>query len=637
MSVPTNEVVSPTGSFPTKEFRTLVSVLTYSKAPQVRLEALHHFLECWIPGSIWHIWMREDQESWTVGHQPNNEQFSTQPIYSQNISVQSKHVHLQGWINHSNGYSSNVDEINLSEQVPFSQFLLHLLLNYPNDLSDEKAGPRMQELETSRLELFSETVNTLSERLNSGIRIWKELPEMLYISAAFLNAQKGFIALNVDGTVGFESFGLSENEKNQIRECIGYSECVDLPEFWKQDGIASFETLEVDGNFLGWIGFAGKDKFRNEGQSKFSPLDKRMIQTLANSLKIALGKLTYLLKQENVIEQHRVMLNTVNTGIITTDHDLNITQVNRKCSEILGHPIQKLINTNLLDWIPSNAPLAEFIKQAVQQQSKEAAESISISARDDRMLNIYYSPLNYQKEGNRDWGHLFSLEDVTELHKLRDSFSTYVSDRVLKMVQQQEHRVRLGGERKQCVVLFCDIRGFTKWSDNSDAEKVVETLNQYFTLMMEAVIDHNGEIDKIIGDELMAVYYTGPDESLSDSVEAAMKSAHQMQRALKLLNALRSEQGNPPVQFGVGINAGEVICGNIGSFKRMDYTVIGDTVNVASRLCASAKSNQILVSESYRELLDESAQQLAIDLGTIEVKGKEQPLSIFELRVEEQE
>jgi class 3 adenylate cyclase/PAS domain-containing protein len=633
MAAAFDEAIVPDGPFPAREFRTLVSVFTYSKAPQVRLEALHHFLECWLPDYTWHLWMRDAEESWTTGRQPSNEVAAQQPVYSESFHIDDQKVHLQGWADDHGRTSYTI--VDHSELTPFCQFLLHLLLTYPNYLSDEEASARMQDLESSRLELFSDTINSLSERLNSSIRLWKELPDLLYTSAAFLNAQRGFIALRVDDSVGLETFGIADDERDTLEKHLKLRADDSLNNYWKQHDEVRLERIETDDEVVGWIGFAGKDTLIEDEQATFTPLDDRMIKTLANGMKVALSKLLYILSQERQLEQYRVIMDTINTAILTTDNDLIVTRANPKAAELLSRPLDQLQGSPLFEAIPKNGPLAEFIKQAIEQHDKAAVEMVPISARDDRSLNVYYSPLKNGDSRIRERGHLFTMEEVTELRKLRDSFSTYVSDRVLKMVQQQEHRMRLGGQRKECIVLFCDIRGFTKWSEGTDAERVVETLNQYFTLMMEAVTEHGGEIDKIIGDELMAVYYPHREETLNDLVDNVIRTTQQMLRSLKMLNELREEQGAPPVSFGVGVNAGEVICGNIGSFKRMDYTVIGDTVNVASRLCDAATTNQVLVSDSVRQLLDPVDEDHIKDLGSVRIKGKDRPLSIYELQLKE--
>ena len=184
-------------------------------------------------------------------------------------------------------------------------------------------------------------------------------------------------------------------------------------------------------------------------------------------------------------------------------------------------------------------------------------------------------------------------------------------------------KLNLGGEQREVTILFTDIRGFTSMSEKMEPERVVTTLNEYFSDMIDIVFKHNGTLDKIIGDELMVLY--GAPISSDNDTQRAVETAVEMQEKIKDLNKEREQRKEPPILVGAGINKGLVVSGNIGSRDLMDYTVIGDTVNVASRLCAAAGPGEIMVSKSVYK----PSRILFKKLSPIKVKGKEKKVPVF--------
>jgi len=186
------------------------------------------------------------------------------------------------------------------------------------------------------------------------------------------------------------------------------------------------------------------------------------------------------------------------------------------------------------------------------------------------------------------------------------------------------------GERKEVTILFSDIRGYTTLTENLEATKVVELLNQYFETMVEAIFNYEGTLDKFIGDAIMAVF--GAPLPLNENhAWMAVQSALDMRRRLKEFNESRRMESQPQIHIGIGISSGEVVSGNIGSQKRMDYTVIGDGVNLSSRLESVTKEYgcDIVLSEFTYELCRDRIWVRELD--KIRVKGKNRPVSIFEL------
>lgn len=188
----------------------------------------------------------------------------------------------------------------------------------------------------------------------------------------------------------------------------------------------------------------------------------------------------------------------------------------------------------------------------------------------------------------------------------------------------------LGGTNKEVTVFFSDIRDFTKFSEGHTPEEVVSMLNEYFQIMVGIINKNHGVVDKFIGDAIMAVW--GAPKSSGKDPYFAMKACIEMREALAKLNELRIGRGQVPIKIGIGLHSGRAISGTIGSDERMEYTVIGDTVNMASRIEASTKAfgTDLLVSETTADLGKE--EYILEFAGAAEVKGKSEPLKMFKIR-----
>ncbi|MBI3395058.1 MAG: adenylate/guanylate cyclase domain-containing protein [Spirochaetia bacterium] len=212
-----------------------------------------------------------------------------------------------------------------------------------------------------------------------------------------------------------------------------------------------------------------------------------------------------------------------------------------------------------------------------------------------------------------------------EKEVVRETLSRYVSPLVADKILAEGRS--LTSERKAATILFCDIRGFTRVSETMEPEEVVSFLNDYLERMVDVIFEHGGTLDKFVGDEIMAVY--GVPVSSGRDEEMAVLSALKMKMVLADMNKRREAQGKDPVRFGIGIHTGDVVAGNIGSEKRMEFTVIGHAVNVARRVEALNKflETDLLLTESTYErvqgLVEVEKQKL------VRVKGIEEPIQTF--------
>ena len=246
----------------------------------------------------------------------------------------------------------------------------------------------------------------------------------------------------------------------------------------------------------------------------------------------------------------------------------------------------------------------------------------------ERSLNLTVNPLTNPEGGVR--GGLVVLEDISREKRMKTTMSRYMTPGVVEQVMALGDDALMVGERKDVTILFSDIRGYTTLTENLGASEVVALLNQYFETMVEAVFHCEGTLDKFIGDALMAVF-GAPLPLNPPEIHGwmAVKSALDMRKRLKEFND--SRPGEIPFRFGIGISSGEVVSGNIGSQKRMDYTVIGDAVNLSSRLEQLTKEYgcDIILSEFTLSLCSDRIWVRELD--KVRVKGKNQPVGIYEL------
>jgi adenylate cyclase len=215
--------------------------------------------------------------------------------------------------------------------------------------------------------------------------------------------------------------------------------------------------------------------------------------------------------------------------------------------------------------------------------------------------------------------------------RTRAMFARYVSPEVVEELMSSSASVGLGGRRQTLTIMFCDIRGFTAYSENKAPEQVVKRLNEYLTAMTEIIFRQGGTLDKYLGDGLMAFF--GAPVYYPDHIQRAIQAAIDIQIAVERLNKSWADQGEPPLYVGVGINSGSVLVGNVGSPERMDYTVIGEDVNLASRVEGLTKTfgELIVISgRAVRMLEDEGIEDKRLRrLGQAEVKGFTDPIEVY--------
>ena len=216
---------------------------------------------------------------------------------------------------------------------------------------------------------------------------------------------------------------------------------------------------------------------------------------------------------------------------------------------------------------------------------------------------------------------------LREKEMIKRAFTRYVAREVVEEILKDPENLVLTGERRQVTVLFCDVRGFTPMSERLSPEEVVLLLNDFYNLMIETTFKYDGTLDKFLGDAVMAVF--GAPMAHPDHSARAIRTALAMQEGITGLNEQRAREGKEPISVGIGVSAGEAVAGTVGTEDRMEYTVIGDSVNLAARLESNAKPGQILISQRTYERVRDLVESRP--LGRIRVKGKEEEVEVYEV------
>jgi adenylate cyclase len=216
---------------------------------------------------------------------------------------------------------------------------------------------------------------------------------------------------------------------------------------------------------------------------------------------------------------------------------------------------------------------------------------------------------------------------LREKEMIKRAFTRYVAREVVDEILKNPEQLALTGDRREVTVLFCDIRGFTPVAERLNPEEVVLLLNEFYNLMIETTFKNDGTLDKFLGDGVMCIF--GAPIARPDHAMQAVRTAMDMQAGIAALSERFVQKGQAPIAVGIGVSAGEVVAGTVGSEDRMEYTAIGDSVNLAARLEAIAKPGQVLISQRTLDMIDDRVEVKA--MGAIRVKGKEEEVEVYEV------
>ncbi|HSB93767.1 MAG TPA: adenylate/guanylate cyclase domain-containing protein [Flavitalea sp.] len=374
------------------------------------------------------------------------------------------------------------------------------------------------------------------------------------------------------------------------------------------------------------------DKESRKGSIPFDPSDGNMLSAIAIQLGIAYNNIVLLqsIRQAKIFNDN--VMESIATGVMTIDLLGEINHINKAATRVLNLEKEQVLGNHYEYILAENEHLIQMIVQSESELvSKAESQLLLMFNGKSTRVNVSVSPLlNDQHE---HIGSVIAMEDLSNINKLKSTFQKYVSRQIVDKLLDNEEMLNLGGQELQANVLFSDIRGFTAMSEKMSPKEVVQTLNEYFNQMIEIIFRNNGTLDKIIGDALMVVF--GAPLSDERDPENAVITAIEMQHKLAELNIRRVIEQKEILSIGIGINSGPVISGNIGSTQQMNYTVIGDSVNLASRLCSAALPGQVIVSEPLWQKVKSQKRFRSKVLPGIHVKGKSEMIAIRSIVIDQ--
>ena len=370
------------------------------------------------------------------------------------------------------------------------------------------------------------------------------------------------------------------------------------------------------------------DKESREGSSMFDNFDLRLFDNITKKISLSFDNILLLDSLTESKKSIDNIMSSISTGIIKIDVLGEIDYINSSATKVFGLDKDIIIGNHYFIIFEGNDNLISLIEKTEIEKTiifENNFEILDLNKK-PHQINLTISPVF--DENNENSGVVLSFEDLSSINKVKSTFKKYVSENIVDELLKNENSLELGGKEEDVCVLFADIRGFTSLSEKMDPPKVVYVLNNYFQSMIDVIFKYSGTLDKIIGDELMVLY--GVPIKAENDCQNAVDSAISMLDSLRDFNKKMNNEGLPQLNIGIGINFGKVVSGNIGSRQQMNYTVIGDNVNLAARLCSSAKGGEISISKSVYEKLD--IKDAFTKRAPIMVKGKEKPIDNWSIR-----
>ena len=399
------------------------------------------------------------------------------------------------------------------------------------------------------------------------------------------------------------------------------------PSFDKQTGYFTRSILCVpvanqDGKRI------GVTQVLNKKGGPFSGEDESRLKAFTAQVSIALENAKLFDDVQSIKNYNESMLESMSNGVVTLDEDGKIVTCNAA-----GYRILKCRPTDVLEspaedfFVDGNAWIMEKIERVAETQEIEVTMDAGMVV-DDEPVSVNFSVLPLVSGDDKKLGTMIMFEDISSEKRMKSTMSRYMDPGIADQLLGDGEDI-LGGQSVEATVLFSDIRGFTPLTEELGAQGTVTLLNEYFTIMVECIQQEEGMLDKFIGDAIMAAF--GMPIPHGDDPDRGVRAAISMITELREWNVQRADEGKLPVDMGIGLNTDIVVSGNIGSPKRMDYTMIGDGVNLAARLESACKqyAARILISENTFKQLRGTYRTRHID--HVVVKGKTEPAGVIEV------
>ncbi len=507
-----------------------------------------------------------------------------------------------------------------------------------------QSGQRIERMQAAHKKemQFIDTVSDLTAEIDLGALLQKVMTE----ATRMLNSERSTLFLNDEKSHELFSLVGEGLETSEIRFAnhlgiagtvfttgmsvnipYAYADLRFNPAFDKQTGFFTRSILCVP-----VINKSGKTigvtQALNKRGGPFTPEDESRLKAFTSQISISLENAKLFDDIQNMKNYNESILESMSNGVITLNEDGKIITCNASGLRILGVRPEDILERNSEKFFAG--PTAWVQEKVLTVESTQAADvtmDADLSLGDDtRSVNLTVLPLSSVEL--KKLGTMIMIEDISNEKRMKSTLSRYMDPGLAGRLLDGGEEL-LGGKSTAATVLFSDVRGFTTLTEELGAQGIVAMLNEYFTLMVDCIQQEGGMLDKFIGDAIMAAF--GIPMAHDDDEDRAVRTAISMLNHLAEWNRARLEEGKKPMDIGIGLCTDMVTSGNIGSPKRMDYTLIGDGVNLASRLESACKqyATHILISEStYRKL---RGTYRIREIDRVVVKGQRKPVSIYEV------
>ena len=500
---------------------------------------------------------------------------------------------------------------------------------------------RMNQFRRKEMEFFN-VVSEITAEIDLGALLQKVMSE----ATRMLNAERATLFLNDEKTNELFSkigLGLAATEirlpnhlgiagavftsRQTVNIPYAYADLRFNPAFDKKTGFFTRSILCVPViNKVGKI--IGVTQVLNKRSGPFTAEDESRLKAFTAQVSIALENAKLFDDVQNMKNYSESMLESMSNGVITLNEDGKIVTCNDAGLRILQLAPEEILKRKAADFFTgANGWIIEKIRHVEESGKPDVIMDAEAEFAGTRIsVNLTLLPLvNTEK---KKLGSMIIIDDITSEKRMKSTMSRYMDPGLADQILDGGEEI-LGGKSTVATVLFSDIRGFTTLTEELGAQGTVSLLNEYFTIMVDCIQKEGGMLDKFIGDAIMAAF--GVPIAHEDDEDRAVRAAIGMIRALHIWNRQRVAEGKKPVGMGIGLNTDTIVSGNIGSPKRMDYTLIGDGVNLASRLESLCKQYHasILISENTVRRLKGTYRIREVD--RVQVKGKTESIGVCEV------
>ena len=501
---------------------------------------------------------------------------------------------------------------------------------------DRMKRSREQEME------FFDVVSDITSEIDLGALLHKVMSE----ATKMLNAERSTLFLNDEkanelfSKIG-EGLGAEEirfpnhlgiagsvfTSGQTIKIPYAYADLRFNPAFDKQTGfftrsILCVPVINKNGKTI------GVTQVLNKRGGPFTHEDESRLKAFTAQVSIALENAKLFEDVQNMKNYSQGMLESMSNGVITLNEDGKIITCN-----VAGLNIMKVVSKDILErkadefFTGNNSWILDKIKRIEETQGSEVTMDAELEF-DGEKISVNLTVLPLSSIDKKKLGSMIIIDDISSEKRMKSTMSRYMDPELADQILKGGENI-LGGQSAIATILFSDIRDFTGLAEQLGAQDTVSLLNEYFTIMVECVQREGGMLDKFIGDAIMAAF--GIPIAHNDDEDRGLRAAIAMMNELTAWNATLLARGKKPIDIGIGLNTDTVVSGNIGSPKRMDYTMIGDGVNLAARLESACKqySARILMSENtYKRL---RGTYCIREIDRVIVKGKTDTVAIYEV------